>query len=168
MGGLLFSEEERVQDRGSGKVNAELWASEFGAKDWVEAVWGALSGSSVKFLDRLLIISYYQVMAVTETKVIISACWMASNTGTVGCTTAASWLSPVCRWWCDWWHQKDRVRREQLFPRRFIRVLEKRSFNLDWSAIITTSVGLISWLVIGPCSQAPFSWRTRVRTLPLP
>jgi len=96
MGGLLFSEEERVQDRGSGKVNAELWASEFGVKDWVEAAWGALSGSSVKFLDRLLIISYYQVMAVTETKVIISACWMASNTGTVGCTTAASWLSPVC------------------------------------------------------------------------
>ena len=65
MGGLLFSEEERVQDRGSGKVNAELWASEFGVKDWVEAAWGALSGSSVKFLDRLLIISYYQVMAVT-------------------------------------------------------------------------------------------------------
>jgi hypothetical protein len=74
MGGLLFSEEERVQDRESGKVNAEWWASEFGVKDWVEAVWGALSGSSVKFLDSLLI-SYYQVMAVTETKVIISACW---------------------------------------------------------------------------------------------
>ena len=105
MGELLFSEEERVQDRGGGKVNAERWASEFGVKDWVEAVWGALSGSRVKFLDRLLIISYYQVMAVTETKVIILACWMASNTGTVGCTTAASWLSPVCRWWCDWWHQ---------------------------------------------------------------
>jgi len=59
MGELLFSEEERVQDRGGGKVNAERWASEFGVKDWAEAVWGALSGSRVKFLDRLLIISYH-------------------------------------------------------------------------------------------------------------
>ena len=32
-GELLFSEEERVQDRGGGKVNAERSASEFGVKD---------------------------------------------------------------------------------------------------------------------------------------
>ena len=38
MGELLFGEEERVQDRGSGKVNAERRAPEFRAKDGVEAV----------------------------------------------------------------------------------------------------------------------------------